>query len=247
MDPFFGKIVVFRPNPRILGSGWTRRSDFGNSLNPVNSPNSPNYTLDLIPDSIYYHPAPPIRKNMKNKWILAIPALGVFMFICAGAYVYATPYITLWNMRSAFVNKDAKAFCSYIDFPVFRENFKAELNAKMMSEMTKNKELQDNPFAGLGLMMAPAIINNMVDAFVSPAAIERLMNEPTPSGEDAGKPSSPFKGFGENSDMDVSTGYESFSEFTVDTVSKTNPAQGVKIVLERRGLFSWQLVNIKLK
>lgn len=185
---------------------------------------------------------------MNRKWIIATLILGVFMFICACAYVYATPYITLWNMRSAFVNKDAKAFCGYIDFPVFKENFKAELNARMMSELTKNKDLQDNPFAGLGMMMAPALINNLVDAFVSPAAIERLMNDTRPEGDTAPTGgTSPFKGFGNTDDMDVSTGYESLNEFTIDTVSKSNPAQGMKVVLERRGLLSWQLVNIKLK
>lgn len=215
------------------------------SKSKIQNPKS-KINLDLPPDSIYYHPASPNPKNMKNKWILAVPVLGVFLFICAGVYFYATPYITLWNMRSAFVNKDAKTFCSYIDFPVFRENFKAELNAKMMSELTKNKDLQDNPFAGLGMMMAPALINTVVDALISPAAIERLMNEQGP-GTAPSAGTSPFKGFDENSDMDVSTGYESFNQFTVDTISKTDPAQGMKIVLERRGLFSWQLVNIKLK
>jgi Protein of unknown function (DUF2939) len=160
---------------------------------------------------------------------------------------FSTPYIAIWRMKSAALGKDAKTFSSYIDFPVFKENLKSEMNAQMLVNVAKDQKLKENPFSGLALTVAPAIINNMIDGFVSSAGIEKLFN-----GDFENNPqlaSSPIKpltsDFMNENKGELSTGYNSFDEFEVSYKLKND--KKTTFVFERRNLFSWKLINMKFQ
>lgn len=182
------------------------------------------------------------HSQTKNYWKIGILFLVPLLIIAGLAYVFFSPYLAVSNMRQAMINKDAKTVASYIDFPKFRENFKAELNAKILLEM--NKKQDDNPFAGLGMMMVPTIVNTMVDAFASPAGIEAMMKSDAPN---SSAQNSLKQAFTTNDSVEVSTGYESLNEFQIETTDKANRSKGVIMIFERRGITGWQLVNLKMK
>lgn len=192
-----------------------------------------------------------------NSWKIATISLLAVIVVVFGIYFYLTPYLALRNIRQAFIEKDAETVIAHIDFPVFKENFKAELNAKMAAEMAKNADkMKDNPFAsvgaGIGSVFAATIVNNIVDTFVSPPAIERMMKgdfaNPQLGLMQPSEDVNPFKnGLVDEEKVTVESGYKSFSEFAVDTTDKTDPTKGAIFIFQRRGILSWQLINMKLK
>src|SRR5687768_10940436 len=103
---------------------------------------------------------PPTRSSDKLWKYVAFASAG-FLIVAALAYFIATPFLTVWDMRRAAESRDGTRFAGYIDFPKFKENLKAELNAAMAQKLANDKSLQDNPFSGLGMLMAPTIVNNM--------------------------------------------------------------------------------------
>lgn len=189
-------------------------------------------------------------KDMKTKTlILTLSAEAVLLVVCfafVGAlWLYASPYFALQSMQTAAVERDAKKFSSYIDFPLLRENLKAELNAKMLSEMSKNQSPQENPYSGLALTMGPVMVNTMVDAYISPAGIEMLFKVAEDRANDKSKPFDAFNQTILSQDkVEVRAEYISFNEFEVSY--RTDKGGESKLVFERRGLSSWKLVNSKL-
>lgn len=190
-----------------------------------------------------------------NSWKIATVALLGVIFVFFGIYFYLTPYLALRNIRQAFIEKDAETVIAHIDFPVFKENFKAELNAKMVAEMAKNADkMKDNPFAsigaGIGSMFATSIVNNIVDTFVSPPAIERMMKGDFANSQQGlmqTADANPFKnGLVDEEKLTIESGYKSFNEFAVDTTDKTDPTKGATLIFQRRGILSWQLTMLCL-
>lgn len=159
---------------------------------------------------------------------------------------YATPYYALWSMKSAAENKDAQKFCSFIDFPVLRENLKAELSAKVLFDMKNNEEMKNNPFAGLATVAAPAMINNMIDGYVTPAAIERAFKQDTIPNKEKNIASQTLnKDFLNEEKGNVKSGYKNFNEFQI-AFSPNQGGQLVVIIFERRSLIYWQLTKLKV-
>jgi hypothetical protein len=101
--------------------------------------------------------------------------VGGVVAAAAGVWFYFTPHLAVQNMKEAADERDANKLSRYIDFPAVRESMKATLNAKLMSEMAKNKK-SDSPFAGLGAAFAMAMVGPMVDAMVTPEALTMMMS-----------------------------------------------------------------------
>jgi hypothetical protein len=180
--------------------------------------------------------------KQRNWWMLGTFALAVIFVGMIIAYAAFSPFLALWGMRNAALAKDGKTFAGYIDFPVFKENLKAEFNAYLVEQMSKDQSLKNNPFSGLGLLLAPTIVNNMVDALVTPAGVERLMNgqfmPQTPGTTLSTKTENPW-----NSE-NVSFSYESVNEFRVNIL--TPEKNVVSLVFERHWIGDWKLAGIKM-
>ncbi|MGL6071692.1 DUF2939 domain-containing protein [Craterilacuibacter sp.] len=176
--------------------------------------------------------------NSKIKAALAVTAL-------AGAgWFYYTPYLVVQGMQQAAQQQDSAALSGYIDYPALKTSLKAELRARMLPQTGK-----DTPFAALGIALADPVINSMVDGLVSQQGLSLLLQgkgqlkrldspkgaanseEPSAPSPDADKPS------------DSSMGYEGFNRFVIQT-GEAGAANS--FVLQRKGLASWQLVEIRL-
>lgn len=165
-----------------------------------------------------------------NKIIAVVVLLGLVWF-------GASPYITAHQIKSAAQDQDGESLSEYIEFPTLRQNFKDQLNVHMAKEMSS--EMEDNPFAALGAALGSMIVDKMVDAYVTPAAITEMMKGEKPkksSGSDSEQETERKEIF-ENAKMS----YEAWNKFAI---SFPNDSMGQsKFVLRRRGI-GWKLTNI---
>jgi hypothetical protein len=169
----------------------------------------------------------------KAKYSLAV------VFIVFGVWFFFTPHLAVSGMRSAAEARDAARLSGYVNFPALKENLKATMNAKFISEVTKEKEA--NPFAALGAAMAAAFINPMVDALVTPESLALMMKGDKPHPGKSGAQSQQS-----DSRADTSMAYESFDRFVVTVKKKGETAEPVGLVFNRDGMFSWKLSAIRL-
>lgn len=157
-------------------------------------------------------------------------------------YVGAAPYLTVYQMKSAAENHAGAALAEYIEFPSVRQSLKDQMNAAFATQMAKDEKIQDNPFAAIGAAFAGAVVEKMVDAYVTPSGITELMaGEKFSQEKDHGTPDA------EKSTRelfsDASMSYESLDKFVV----KINNESGYEsqFVLRRRGM-SWKLTEVMI-
>lgn len=183
----------------------------------------------------------------KSKKLIAI------CIIITLGYIYASPYLTAYNIRNAAQAKNHALLSSYVDFPVLKENLKETFTAQINTEILK--EQQNNPFAKMGMNMVNTLINPMIDNFVSPKGLAMLMNGNHAQNQENhnSDSSSDTTQEADNKKIDVNLGYESFSRFVIKISNKNTatltPEQNTKtvsFVLYRYNLVFWKLSQIRL-
>lgn len=169
---------------------------------------------------------------MRNRMVLIIGGLLVLFAI---AY-FGSPYLAARNLKEAAKSVDADALESSVDFPAVRDSLKSQLNAALVKKMSKDASMKSNPFAGLGLMMAPAIIDRMVDSFVTPDGIAAMARgqKPNEAKTDA------------SNRIDYSSSWVNLDRFRVRMRNPEQTKYGASLLFERRGLFSWKLIRIEI-
>jgi len=172
---------------------------------------------------------------------------GAIALVALGALTsYASPYWTIYQMRSAIETRDPEKFSRYVDYPALRENLKAQIVLSLKEQLPSPEK--DNPFAGLGQMIGLAMVNTVVDAMVSPAGVMALMAGEKP----AAKPSQPAPAPGpanpkkeaakDTLKYDVS--YRRW-DLVQATATRDNGEQ-IVVDLRRDGLWSWKWAGVKL-
>lgn len=168
---------------------------------------------------------------MSKRKVLAV--VGVLF----AAYVVATPYITVHQMKSAAERRDGDALSEHIEFPSVRQSLKGQMNAMFMKELAKD-DIKDNPFAALGAAFAGVMVDKMVEAYITPAGITQLMTGEKPAPKESGKSG----GSASRKPLsDATMSYESLDKFVVTV--KSNTDEEGKFVLRRRGI-GWKLTEI---
>lgn len=170
---------------------------------------------------------------MKSKFVIGGTVAGVAL----AGLLYASPYITLRSIAKAVDRQDADAVSEHVDFPALRENVKGQLMAKLQSDMDK-PEMKENPFAGLGSMLAMGMVGNLTDTMISPAGVMMMLKNgkpgKTPSAASAGNESAASK-------KNITVDYQGWSKVFVHP--KGEP---VGFIFKRDGLMGWKLVAVKL-
>lgn len=180
-------------------------------------------------------------KSPANRWMIATVALAtVFVLGLIGLFT-AAPLLSLVRMGNAARNRDVKTFVSYIDFPRVRENLKADLNAQMLEKMTKDPE-KNSIGTGFAAMLGPTVINNMIDAYVTPASVERMLRKDFKLSPDSA--ATPPITFVPEDDGEWDYAYTGVSEFKL-VVSKPKQTP-VAFTMERENLIFWKLVRIQM-
>lgn len=188
----------------------------------------------------------PVQRRAPWRWLAL--ALAVLLVV---AYV-ASPLATLASLRSAARAGDRDRLEQLVDFPAVRTGLKAQLSAYLTAGMQSDPELHDNPFAALGAALLPAVMDRVVETYVTPEAIATMVKTakapPVPSadaglnGEAAasGPPSAADPG------LDTHYSYVGLDRFRARLEDPAKPDAALTLVLERRGVFRWQLIRIDL-
>jgi len=163
----------------------------------------------------------------------------VAIAIIVAVYIFAAPYITVYRMKNSADNHDGEALSEHVDFPALRQSLKDQMNAMFAKEMAK--EAEDNPYSALGAVFGGVMVEKMVDAYVTPAAITEFMKgKPDPNQADDSSSSNPSSDPFANASMS----YESFSKFSI-TIIDEESSKEVKFILRRKGI-GWKLTEIML-
>ena len=164
-----------------------------------------------------------------RKWKLAAIAAVLLVIAFSALWYFESPAWTLKGMKDAAQAKDADALNAYIDYPALRENFKAELMARMMTEAQKDK----TGFGTLGMALGSALVGPLIDGLVSPSGMRTALlanrQQATSAASALRVPDEPV------------IVRRNFSEFVV--TSKSQPNSG--LVFKRHGL-SWMLSGVEL-
>jgi hypothetical protein len=174
------------------------------------------------------------------KRTLAAVCAAVFLLV---AVYLASPLLGYYRMQSAARGGDQDALEATIDFPAVRENLKSQLNAGFAAHMQSDAKLKDNPFAGLGMMLATAVIGKLVDSYLTPEAISMMVlkaKAPDPS-----KPAGALERARETK-IDTHYSYINLDRFRVTAVDPKNSDKPLSFVMERRGFMTWKLIRIEL-
>lgn len=164
------------------------------------------------------------------------------LVIALVAALYFGPHWTVYRLRAAVDARDATAFSAHVDFPSLREDVKGKLLVKMSSVM-QSAQMKDNPFAGLGQMLALGLVNQMVETFVSPAGVMMMMAEGKAIVK-KGEPSAPPP-LGASKEQAPQYGVR-YKDWSTAVLRAKDASAAGAFVLKRQGLFSWKLAAIEL-
>lgn len=172
---------------------------------------------------------------MSRKWLAAIAA---FVALFGLAYI-GSPFWAARQFKEAAISADVDRLDAAVDFPAVRESLKSQMTVALTAKMQNDPEMRSNPFAGLGMMVMPALIGRMVDGFVTPEGMSAIM-----------KRGRIERGGAEpkiNPNVDYDYDYRSLDRFAV-TVNALNAkaSEAPKFVFERRGLFSWRMIRLEI-
>jgi hypothetical protein len=195
-------------------------------------------------------------------------ACAIIVIITFGAASFASPFWAMRQLRAAAAAGDPAALEKYVDFPALRESVKTELQATVIAPMVANSKLKDSPIAGLGAMMATAMLGPVVDSMVSPAGIAKMVQgHPEAMGAappDASEPASPATQSATPAAAPTTSApdsssqaerkavvhpvshYDGLSHFVVTYDVDGSTAKSAQLILRRDGPFSWKLAGVKL-
>jgi Protein of unknown function (DUF2939) len=164
---------------------------------------------------------------------------GVILAFACGGGLYASPYITLYQMYQAVERKDVQKISSYVDFPSLRDSVKANVQTIMAKETSQVQ----NPLLGLlASTIGGAVLDPVLESVVTPAGVTALLEGQQLHLGEKGKKSSFEQG---TAAPDVKAEYESFDQFAVSVKPKGEDVEPVTLLLSRNG-FSWKISGVRL-
>jgi hypothetical protein len=96
----------------------------------------------------------------------------------------ASPYYAVYSLINCLNDGDTIALKKVVDFPALRESLKDEMKSKLVQQTkrsisSKEEEFADKLVSGMGAMFGPAIIDGLVDTFVTPSGLAGLIANPS--------------------------------------------------------------------
>lgn len=169
-----------------------------------------------------------------------------------GAFLAATPYISINQFREALEQRDLPAIERHVDFPSVRKSLKEQLQAKLIEEIGQRSERNSWVNLGLGTLgyaIAEPMIDAAVNVYVTPAGMNALMagTEPAmPDGLQSGGAPSTAEATPASSDADVQLSYKTPNLFMISAKDTAPPHRTISFNFERSNLVDWKLTSISL-
>jgi hypothetical protein len=166
-----------------------------------------------------------------------IIAVIVLIFAAGLTWYFASPSLAMHGLKEAAINGDREELKERVDFPAVRESLKSQAKAHMVMEM--QKEQSDNPFAALGMAMAGAIVDPMIDGIVSPSGIKAMVQQGRMVADQKDTDLQP-----DAKPAEWNIDRRSFDKF-IATPEVQNGDRAPSLVFERDGL-GWKLVDVEI-
>ena len=146
-----------------------------------------------------------------------IAAAGLVIIILIVALFLGSPYYAVHNFVSVAKSADVDQIDAAVDFPRVRESVKSQLNAMLTARMQSDPAMRNNPFAGLGMMLAPAFVDRMVDGTVTADGIATMVKQGKMAQPGSAQPAP-------DSNTEISYGYSSLDRFRMKVSQRGKPA-----------------------
>lgn len=173
----------------------------------------------------------------KLHFIIAIVA----SLALAGGYFYVTPHLTALNLQQAVENEDEQAISNLVNFPVLRENLKAQVGDLITG---KKPAAEDNIFSKITGTLTTGVSGFLIDKIVTPESIVFIIRHGKLKPENNGTAGSETAGESAANDKpDLSFKYEHLNRFAINIKSADSD---ITIILTRESLLSdWQLTALE--
>ena len=210
----------------------------------------PETRRDGIPLHGKRTPRGPRRSGLPGLWLLA----GAVVLSLLAAALYFGPHWTVYRMRAAIENKDARELSSYVDYASLRESLKVQL-LMLFDRETGASSGKQTPFAALGQVLVVGMTNAVVDALVTPAGVMAMMEEgkvktPAPGAPPPTSPGGKSPAPEPQKDPQQPSGHApkyrlQYVDFSTVRLTAADDTSGA-FVLQRRNLFQWKLAEVEL-
>jgi hypothetical protein len=163
---------------------------------------------------------------------------GVLAALIGGGLIYASPYITLYQMYQALKRNDVQGVSGYVNFPALRESVKTNLETVVSNQVTQ----QENPILGLiGSAFSGIILDPIIDQVVTPEGVAALLEGQRLQLNGDRQPQFSEKA----ASVEVQPYYESLNQFVVSVKPKVENTVPVDLILSRDGL-GWKVTGVRL-
>ena len=108
----------------------------------------------------------------RRSFRFAVVLIGVLLL----AYL-ASPYVFLWRFKEALNARDEVRIGTYVDFTTVRASLKQQMRGQLGTRDVAPEKKQDL-FAGLVERFGPTLIDQLIDAFVTPDGLAALIADP---------------------------------------------------------------------
>lgn len=162
---------------------------------------------------------------------------SLLVIVLVLAYLFTAPYIATYRLYKAAKSGDGETVSELVDFISLRQSMKEQLTVLMAEEMGNDEKLKGNPFSMLGMVLADSLVSKMIDMFVTPAGVTKIIkktSEASHNGNDKINTTAPIKL------SDVRTRWVTISKFSA-IVEKNNVE--TEFVMRRKGI-EWKLSEI---
>jgi Protein of unknown function (DUF2939) len=171
---------------------------------------------------------------MSRNTILAFAGVAIVMLL---AWYFVSPFFALSSIATAVKSGDRDRLSIAVDFPSVRAGLKEQLDAFILKRANADPSMRNNPFAGLAMMLAPVMVDRIIDGYVTPDGFAALLSRRL-SGEGADSPSHVL--------MRRDFSYIDADHFRATFRNAQHPNESISLMLERRGIFSWKLMRVDL-
>lgn len=180
---------------------------------------------------------------MFKKLLTGVVIAAVVVFAAVWAL---SPVLAGQAIIRAAERGDETALERLVDFPALRESMKGELNDLLVTEMRNDPRVVENGLGGLTTMLAPMFISGTVDTVVTPQGVAAMVTTAQAPDADGTTPPEPATER-EGPDLHKAWGYRSMDLFAITLTDRDRPEHSLALLLERRGLFKWQLAAVDLR
>ena len=177
-----------------------------------------------------------------------VPTLiGVAVVGFAAAW-FGSPVLAARDLTEAAKAGDEAELRRLVDFPAFRSSLKDELRDEMVAKLRMDNSLGDTALSGLGMILAPGLVNGAIDILITPEVIAEVVKTgETPDPTRRLRNREPeAAGAAKGDEVKQSYGFRDLNTFTVTLTQADDPEQKLTLLMKRKGLFGWKLSGVDI-